>query len=118
MKQKQALKAYTTIIAMGKRVRGKAAFGLFRLKKDLKEVIDFQAEEEMKLIEKYGGTIMEGGIVTIEDEEKRLAFLKEKEELGEMDIDQEINPVTIGTDSITDINIWEIEALEGFVNFE
>lgn len=114
----QALKAYTTIIGLRKRAKERTAYFLFRLKEELKPLVDFQAEEEMKLIEKYDGKVNEMGFVMIEDDEKREAFLKEKEELARMVIDPEITPVKINPEKIADINIEEIEALSGFVNFE
>ena len=118
MTHEQAIRAYTTIISMGRRAKGKAAFALFHLKGRLKEVIDFQAEKEMELIKKYDGELRDGGLVFIEDKEKRKQFLEEKNEIGKMEIEPEITPVRINPELIPDINIEEIEALSGFVNFE
>lgn len=118
MKQQQALTAYTTIIGLGKRATGKSAFALFKLKSRLKELVDFQSEEEMKLIEKHHGKLEANGFVTFEDDEERTKFVKERGELAYMDIDPEIAPVTINPEQIPDINIEEIEALNGFVEFE
>lgn len=111
MTQKQAITAYGTIIKIGGKVSGKNAFALFRLKQQLKEVVEFQAEEEMKLVEKYNGQITENGQIII-DHESRPKFIKEREELGSMECD--IQPVEIGE---IDITLDEIEALNGFVKF-
>lgn len=118
MKQHQALKAYTTIIALGKRATGQTAFALYKLKQQLKQLVDYQAEAETNLVEKYGGKIADNGIVVIEDEENRRKFVAEKVQLDNMDIAKEVAPVTIIPEQIPDINIDEIEALNGFVNFE
>lgn len=118
MKQQQALTAYTTIIGLGKRATGKSAFALFKLKSRLKELVDFQSEEEMKLIEKHGGKLEENGFVTFKNDEEKAKFVEERRELANMDIDPEIAPVRIDPEQIPDINIDEIEALNGFVEFE
>ena len=59
--QHRAVVAYSTIIRMGQKVTGKAAFSLFRLKQTLRGIVEFQSEEEMKLVEKYGATVTEDG---------------------------------------------------------
>ena len=102
---------------MGKRATGKTAFALFKLKNELKQFVDFQADEETKLVEKYDGEL-QNGFVMIADEEKRKQFIEEKKQLDNMDIDHEIVRVKIDPDAISDINIDEIEALNGFVDFD
>lgn len=118
MKQKQALKAYVTLIGMGGKTTGKTALALFRLKGRLKELVDFQAEEEIKLAEKYGGKILDNGTIKFEDDDQRQGFLDEKNALGEMDIEPEIEPARVQIDTVPEITLSEIEALDGFVIFE
>lgn len=115
---RQALNAYVTITRMGKKATGKNAFALFRMKQKLKELIEFQAEEEQKLVEAHGGTIAEDGTITIKDEDQRIAFSADKAKLYELPVDPEIEPVTVELDGIPEITMDEIEALDGFVTFK
>ena len=115
MTQGEAVKAYGAIIKMGQKATGTAAFSLFRLKKELKEIFEFQNEEEQKIIQKFGGQVIEGGILVIADKEKREQAIAEIEELHKMEC--EIQPVKIQASAIPEITLAEIEALDGFVEF-
>ena len=115
--QKQAIIAYGTIMRMGQKVAGKAAFSLFRLKQTLRGIVEFQSEEEMKLVEKYGAKVTDDGrILPGDDADKFAELLKEKAELGEMECD--VVPVEIDLESVPEITMNEIEALDGFVIFK
>ena len=116
--QRQALSAYTAIRDMGRKATGKAAFSLFRMKQRLKEVVEFQSEEELKLVEKFGGKVTEGGQILIADEEKKLQFLKEHRAFYDMVLDPPLETVTIRAEDLPEISLDEIEALDGFVIFE
>ena len=115
MTQGEAVKAYGTIIRMGQKATGAAAFSLFRLKKELKEIFEFQNEEEQKIVQKFDGQIIEGGILVIADKEKREKAIAEIEELHKMECD--IHTVQIPAAAIPEITLAEIEALDGFVEF-
>ena len=115
--QNRAVVAYTTIMNMGQKVSGKPAFALFKLKQTLKGIVEFQSEEEMKLISKYHATVSEDGrIIPGEDKDEFAELIKEKSELGNMECD--VIPVEIALDSIPEITMNEIEALDGFVIFK
>ena len=115
--QQKAIIAYTAIMNMGQKVTGKTAFALFRLKQTLRGIVDFQSEEEMKIVEKYGAKVTEDGrILPGEDAEAFKKLLKEKQELGEMECD--VVPWEIELDSIPEITMSEIEAIDGFVIFK
>jgi hypothetical protein len=116
--QGQALKAYTALMGMGRKAVGKAAFSLFRMKQQLKTVIDFQAEQEQAMVERHGGQITEDGKILFAEVEQRKAFAKERAELERMEIDPEIPEITMKAKDIPDICMDEIEALEGFIKFE
>ena len=115
MTNRQALTAYTTICRLGQRASGKAAFALFRLKRQLKEVVDFQGEEQEKLVAQCGGKIAETGLILIDDEEQQKRFREMDDELGRMEVD--LQPIELPENSVPDITLAEIEALEGVVNF-
>jgi len=115
MKQKDAVKAYKALSRM-KGATGQPAFQLFKLKKKLKDIFDFQGEEQLKLVEKYNCDISENGLVKIDDEETKKKFFEEWETIG--DVDCEIEPVKIPISLLPNITLDEIEALDGFVIFE
>lgn len=114
--QRKVVDAYAVLNQMGRKVTGKTAFALFRLKKQMKEIVEFQGEEEVKLVEQYGGKITEDGRILFGDKEMRTAFQMEQRKLGDMEC--EIDPIVIGTGEIPQITMEEIEALDGIVNFE
>lgn len=116
--QQQALTAYAILMGMGKKATGEAAFSLFRMKQKLREIVEFQAEEEQKLVDKLGGKITETGQIIFAGDDEKRAFIEEKKKLGEMKIDPSIEPVRIAPDKIPEINMDEIEALQGFIIFE
>ena len=114
--QKRAVEAYAVLNQMGRKVTGKTAFTLFRLKRKMKEIVEFQGEEEIKLVEKHGGRLTEDGRIIFDDAEMKTAFQIEQRKLGEMEC--EIEPVMLKDDEIPQITMAEIEALDGFVIFE
>ena len=116
MTQGDAVRAYGAITRMGSKATGAAAFTLFRLKKGLQEIFEFQNEQEKELVQKFGGQLIENGLVVIADKEKREQFQAEVEKLHGMECD--IQPVKIPAAAIPEISLAEIEALDGFVIFE
>ena len=116
--QQQALTAYAILMGMGKKATGEAAFSLFRMKQQLRDIVEFQSEEEAKLVDKLGGKITETGQIIFAGDEEKRAFIEGKKKLGSMEIDPAIEPVRIAPDKIPEINMDEIEALQGFIIFE
>lgn len=116
--QQQALTAYAILMGMGKKATGEAAFSLFRMKQQLRDIVEFQSEEEAKLVDKLGGKITESGQIIFAGDEEKRAFIEGKKKLGSMEIDPAIEPVRIAPDKIPEINMDEIEALQGFIIFE
>lgn len=114
----KALAAFGTLNRVRGRVKGKEALDLFRMKNALKESVDFQVEEELKLVNEYGGVITDKGSIIIADKEKREAFLTARKELGEMECQIEMEPVKLSLDKNPDITMEDIEQLDGFVEFE
>lgn len=114
----KTLTAFGTLNRVRGQVKGKTALDLFRLKNALRESVDFQAEEELKLVDEYGGTVTDTGTIIIADKDKREAFLKARKELGEMACDVDCDPVHVDMDKCPDITMADIEQLDGFVIFE
>ena len=116
MKQILYIEAYNALDGMGKKVTGKTAFKLFGVKKKLEEIIQFQLEEEKKLIEKYEGTVNESGLIRFANPEKSAEFFREKKEL--YSVDYGIDAIEVDIDSVPDVTLEEIEALDGIVVFK
>ena len=116
--QKDAMVAYVILCRMGKKVKGKAAHRLFRVKAELKPLIDFRAEQEMAMAERYGAAMTEDGNYLFANKDQQKAFNKERKELDEMEIEPEIKPITMNQDSVPDIDLDEVSALRPFVIFE
>ena len=113
--QKQAIEAYLTLAHIGKGVKGQTAFTLYKLKNELKKIIESQSEEEMKVIEKYGGSVGEGGAIKLPDDADKEAYEKDMEELHNLECD--VQPVDVKISNTPEITVPQIEALDGFINF-
>ena len=115
--QRKVIEAYGTLNQMGRKVSGQTAFALFRFKQQqLKPVVEFQGEEEVKLVDKFGGKITEEGRIIFDDDQKRAEFLKEQRKLGEMEC--EVETIEIRTDEVPEITMQEIETLDGLIIFK
>lgn len=100
-----------------------SAYAVVRMKKKLKDHVDFFIAEEMKLVQTYGKKNA-GGIVEINDDgkfyfdgdQKALEYQRKRKELGEVELDTNVNPVKITAPA--KLRPALIEALEGLVDFE
>lgn len=113
--QKKAIEAYNTLIGIGNKASGDPAFTLFNLKLELRNIFEFQTEEENKLIRKYDAKVTPDGRIIIEDKQKNEEFGREYMQLGELEC--EINEVEVPRSGVPGITLNEIEALYGFVHF-
>ena len=132
MKYKKFIQAYNVLQKLSNMdFNVKDAFSIYNLQKSLEPVTKFGAERDRALIEKYKGVV--GQDVSIkfwesdeDEEEKRIgtenmtAFIEEICELNDMEMDQEITPITLSYDSLGDQKISpnDIMCLDGFVHFE
>lgn len=114
----KALEAYAALNSVRDKVKGKTALDLFHLKNMLKEAVDFQCEEEQKLVEQFGGVVTEAGMIIIADKEKRAEYTKERKKLAEMEYEVKTEPVRVDLEKAPDITMEDIEQLDGFVKFE
>ena len=115
--QGKILMAYTALTRIRGKVKGKDALALFHLKNQLQENIDFQGEEEMRLVEEFGGTVTPEGMVLIADEEKRKGFNAAMAELRRMEVDTKTDTPTISLERNPEITMEDIEQLHEFINF-
>lgn len=116
--QGQILTAYTALMRIRKTVRGRDALDLFHLKNQMQENIDFQSEEESRLITEYGGNVTPEGMILIADDEQRAKFQKAMAELRNMEVDVKIDMPTVNLDRNPDITMEDIEQLHEFINFK
>ena len=114
----KALNAYGALNRVRSQVKGKTALDLFHLKNMLQESIDFQVEEEQKLIIECGGIVTDAGTIVIADKDKRAAFAKARQELADMACEIKTDPVLMDLEKNPDITMEDIEQLDGFVIFK
>ena len=108
----------------------KDSYNLYRLAKQFDSVVQFGAERERELLEKYNGTITNDGYINFThgegDESKRAgdenkaAFQKALAELNDTLIDEDITPVCLSIETMTGkpISPNDIMAIDGFVLFK
>ena len=116
--QGKVLTAYTALMRIKGKVRGKDALDLFHLKNQLQEFIDFQGEEEMKIVEEHGGQVTPEGTVLIADEEKKKAFQTAMMELRNMEVEVKADQPTLNLERNPEITMEDIEQLHEFINFK
>lgn len=77
-------------------------------------------QRERKLLEKYNGTVRPDGNVIFPTQDETVAFRNELQELNNMEISDEIEPITIEYDAMGDntLSPTEIACLDGFIAFE
>ena len=116
--QQKAVVAFTTITSMGQKpMNSLTAYKFFKLKKALKDAVDFQAEEEMKIINELGGSVTETGEIKLEDD-KRAEFIARHKEMEEMECEINSDRVEIMLSEIKDISLADMEILEPFVEWK
>ena len=114
-KQGNAVRAYVVLQSMGRRqLNTVTAFKLFRLKKKLHEIVEFQTEQERTLAESLGGTIDEHGRLIISDD-KRAEYEIKHALIADTDCEIDTEKVTLPMAEIPYSTIEELEALDPFI---
>lgn len=115
----QALKAFKVVLEIGQaKTDAPVSLALFRLKKRLRDAVDFVSEEEQKIVESCDGTIdPDTGIVKIDDPEKRIEFAQKQMEVYTMpyDFGEKVKLPIAGLPKMTEA---DIEILDLFVDFD
>lgn len=116
---RKAADAYVALIRIGNRVVPSGiAYKLYLLKKALTDSVEFQREQEKKLIKKYDGKPMKNGKIAFDEEERGMAFKEEFDSMKDSEITVKTDKFTMFLDEINEISLSEIEALEDFVDFK
>lgn len=117
--QGKVVKAFNVLATMSsKPMNSFAAYKLFRLKKALTPVVEFQSEQEYKLIEELGGTIDQNGRIHIEDKEKQVEFITRHQELEKMECEIETEKISMFPKELPDISLSDMESLEEFIEWK
>lgn len=116
VKQGQVVLAFGVLNLMGKRqLNTGTAFRLFKLKKKLEEIVEFQIEQENRLAESLGGSIENGKLNLPSD--KQVEYSEKHKEIADAECEIDIDRVSIPLKEIPFSTIEEIEALDPFINF-
>lgn len=117
MKQNDCIKAYMAINNVCKtKFPGQIAFQVFKLKKVLGEIFDFQKEQEQEIFAEYEATFTEDGSINLKDETRAEEFVKRIEEMALIE-HEEIQPIAIPAACFEEISVEELEKLDGIIEF-
>lgn len=115
--QGKAVRAYSTLVAIGKRqLNTGTAFKFFKLKKALDPILEFQSEQEQNLAKELGGEFAENGRLML-PEEKRVEYKVRHKELEETECEVNADRISIPISELPYATIDEIDALDPFVEF-
>lgn len=119
VQQKQAVSAYTSLTIIARKpMPSFAAYKLFRLKKKLKDTVEFQTEQEESIVKEMGGEVMENGSVLFDDKGKYTEFKKRQTELDEMECDVETEKISMYMKELPELSIADLENLEPFIDWK
>lgn len=120
MKQKDILRAYSSLIALNAlKLPVKKAYAIYKLFKTVDTQYQFISNESKKSIDRHSGELNSDGMVKFKDEDECVECKKELNELNDMDVDVEIPPVELSEEDLAGqtISPADIYNLEGFVTF-
>lgn len=119
MKQGQAVRAY---LAMGhlmdERLPIRTAYALHRLRRALAPAFEFQAAREQRLMGELKPEAISPTQLRFQSAEDARRWAAEMEELSQVDVELEAQPVTVTMAEDMTLTPADIEALDGFVIFE
>jgi hypothetical protein len=117
--QGKAVAAYGTLAQLGRKTMPSfAAYKLFRLKKALSPVVEFQSEQEMKLVDELGGKITEAGMIQIDGADKRREYAEKHRELENMACEVDIAKITMTMKELPDLSVADMETLDDFITWK
>lgn len=119
-------KAVNALIAInrisGQKMPSFAAYKLFRLRKKLKDVAEFQGEQEEKLVEELGGKINDLGRITWNDPNEKATkdaeYAKRHKELEDMECEIDTEKIMMTFKEISEITPQDLEALDEFIEWK
>ena len=116
--QAKAVSAFSTLARLSQKpMPSFAAYKLFRLKKALAPVVEFQSEQEVKIVEELGGTVSETGAITIDDK-GRQEYIKRHKELEEMTCDIDTEKISMFMKELPELTMADLESLDAFIDWK
>lgn len=117
--QGNAVAVFSALAQMSRKpMNSFAAFKLFRLKKAVAPIVEFQSEQEIKIVDELGGKVTDTGMIQIEDKEKRKEYADRHKELENMECDVDIEKMTMCMKEIPEITLADMETLEDFIEWK
>lgn len=117
--QGKAIAAYGTLAQLGRKTMPSfAAYKLFRLKKALSPMIEFQTEQEEKLVDELGGRITETGVILFAEKEKQAEYAKRHRELEALACEVETERIRMYMKELPEISPEQMEALDEFIEWK
>lgn len=117
--QGKAVAVFSALAQMSRKpMNSFAAFKLFRLKKAVAPIVEFQSEQEIKIVEELGGKVTDAGAIMIEDKDKRKEYSDKHKELESMECDVDIEKLTMYMKEIPEITLADMEILEDFIEWK
>lgn len=117
--QGKAIAAYGTLAQLGRKTMPSfAAYKLFRLKKALSPMIEFQTEQEEKLVDELGGRITETGVILFAEKEKQAEYAKRHRELEGLACEVETERIRMTMKELPEISPEQMEALDDFIEWK
>lgn len=117
-KQGEAVRAFAILGMMGQQqLATPVAYKLFRLRKALSTVVEFQSEQERKLAGELGGHFTDAGKLELPDEAKA-EYEKRHKELADTECEVDCSRVKLKMSDIPVISMDVIDALDLFIEFK
>lgn len=105
----------------------KKSRAIYKMALDIKEIVDYLQQEQLKIIEKYKGVFQQDGSVNFGNDKDGIdranACMTEIQVLENMDVEWNCDKIVLSTESLGEAEEFslspeEIYYLEGFVEFE
>ena len=95
------------------------SYAFFRLRNLLKEPIEFQTENQQKILNKHKGTVDSDGQLIFENEEDEIAFKKEMIDEANTDITlQPFEKIPFRNDGRCKLSMFDLIVLEDFFDYK
>ena len=117
--QGKAIAAYGTLAQLGRKTMPSfAAYKIFRLKKALAPVLEFQTELEDKLVEELGGKITETGVILFAEKENQAEYARRHRELEAIGCEVDTARIQMTMKELPEISPEQMEALDDFIEWK
>ena len=101
-------------ISKNKKIPTRVAYRLFIMLSSIEDVLKFYEEKKRALFNKYG--VAEGEMLVIPEDKKEI-FMKEINEIGDLDCEKDISKIDIELDVDLGISPSDVSLLIPFINF-